>query len=510
MNENSRTYNSARNLTMSIVQKIVSIALTFFGRQIFLQVLSVEYLGINGLFADILSMLSLADLGLATAMSFSFYKPLADKDEDKLAALTGFYRKVYNIIAIFIAVAGLALAPFVRHIVNLENDIPYLEAYYLIAVANTVISYLFVYRATIITADQNGSIVAKYSVWTQILKMIVQIGVLLTTGSFMLYCLVTVLGTLGNNLLITRKASKMYSFVRKKVLLDAADKREIFYNIKSMFIYKLATVIFNATDSIFISVLVGTAIVGKYDNYRLTVMNLSMIAFLVFTSLAPSIGNLIAKERPERRLRVFWIMQTATFWIGGFFGFCLFFLMDDFVVLWLGAGFAFDMFTKVAILLNFYMSLTLFPIITFREATGIYQKTKYVMVSAAMLKIALSLFLGTHWGLAGIVLSNPIAKLLTYAWYEPRLLFRDFLGGRASGYLTGHIINFAMLCALVALTHCFLPWGESANWLVWLLKAAVYSLGINAVYYLRFFKTPEFGEIAAIAAGLLKGARGKR
>jgi len=494
---------------MSFVQKLVSIALTFFGRQIFLQVLSIEYLGINGLFTDILSMLSLADLGLAVAMSFSFYKPLAEKDEDKLAALIGFYRRIYNGIAIFIAVAGLALTPFVRLIVNLENDIPYLEAYYLIAVANTVISYLFVYKATIITADQNSSIVSKYSVWTSILKLMAQIAVLLATGSFMLYCLVTVLGTIGYNLLISRKAGMMYPFIKRKARLGAGDKREIFHNIKSMFIYKLATVIFNATDNIFISALIGTAIVGQYENYRLAVMNLSVIAFMFFTALSPSIGNLIAKESPEKRLRVFRITQTATFWIGGFFGFCLFFLLDDFVALWLGSGFVFDALTKTAILLSFYMSLTLFPIIAFREATGLYQKTKYVMIGAALLKIALSIVLGMYWGLAGIVLSSPIAKLVTYAWYEPRLLFRDFLGGKARGYLPGHIINFFMLCGLVAVVHYFLPWGESAGWLSWLLKAAAYTLGINAVYYLRFFKTQEFRDITGIITGLLKNRKGE-
>ena len=509
MNDKSRTYNSARNFTMSVVQKLVSILLTFFGRQIFLQVLTVEYLGINGLFTDILTMLSLADLGLAASMSFSFYKPLAEKDEDKLAALVGFYRKVYNMVAVFIGVAGLALTPFLSFVVNLENDIPYIEVYYLIAVANTVISYLFVYKATIITADQNGSIVAKYSVWTSILKLLLQIAVLLTTGSFMLYSLVTVLCTLGNNLLISRKASRMYAFIKEKVQLSADDRRAIFHNIKSMFIFKLSSVILNGSDNIVISVLISTAIVGKYENYRLAVMNLSMIAFIIFTSLAPSVGNLIAKESPERRLRVFSAMQTATYWIEGFFGFCLFFLLDDFVVLWLGGSFVFDMSTKIAILLNFYLSLTLYPIHAFREATGIYQKTKYAMVAAAVLKIALSLSLCIYFGLAGVVLASVISKLLTYAWYEPKILFRDFLGCSASGYFFRQIINFLMLVGLVALAHFFIHWKECADWPAWLLKAVVYSLGINAIYFLRFYRTPEFRDITDKIAGLLKRIRPK-
>ena len=507
MNDNSRVYNSARNLTMSIVAKVVSIALTFIGRQIFLQVLTVEYLGINGLFANVLSMLSLADMGLATAMSFSFYKPLAERDEDKLAALIGFYRKIYNIIALVVAVVGVALTPFLRFIISLESEIPYIEAYYLIAVANTVISYLFVYKATIITADQKSSIVTKYSVWTAILRLTLQIVVLLTTRSFMVFSLVTVISTIVNNLLITRTANRMYPYIKRNVKLDSADRRDIFKNISSMFIYKVSSVVYKGTDNIFISAIISTAIVGKYENYRLAVSNLSIIALIIFTSLTPSIGNLIAKERPEKRMRVFGIMQTVSYWLGGFFGFCLFFLLDDFVFLWLGGDFVFNLVIKVAILLDFYLQIALYPIIAFREATGIYQKTKYVMVVAAILKIVFSTTLGMYFGLAGIVFATTVSKLLTYAWYEPKVLFRDFLGGKASSYLVKHIINFIMLVACVALTNYIIPWKASADWLEWILKGAVYALIINAIYFFRYFRTPEYRDILEKTADLAKRLR---
>ena len=504
MNNDSRTKNSARNLTMSFIQKVVHILLTFFGRQIFLQILSVEYLGINGLFSNILMMLSLADMGLVTAMSFSFYKPLAEKDEDKLAALIRFYRMIYNVIAAFVGVAGLALTPFLRHVINLENDIPYIEVYYLIAVANTVISYLFVYKATIITADQKHSTVSRITVLTSILRTVLQIVLLYFTRSFMAYCLMSIVGTLINNVVITRKASSMYPFIKRKVKLDPADRKSIFSNIRSMFIYKAAHVLYNGTDNIFISAIIGTAVVGKYENYSLAVTNLSAIALMVFSSLTPSIGNLIAKESPQKRMSVFRTMQTASYWIAGFFVFCLFFLLDDFVVLWLGRAFIFDMTTKIAILLSFYLSLLLYPVVAFREATGIYQKTKYVVVVGAMLKILFSITLGMYWGLAGIALSATISRLLTYAWYEPKVLFRDFLGSRATGYFAGHLINFVMLTACIATAHFLFPWKESAGWLAWGLKGVVYTICINAVYFLRYFRTQEFNEIVKLTKRLLK------
>jgi len=488
---------------MSFIQKLVHIFLTFIGRQIFLQVLSVEYLGVNGLFANIFMMLSLADLGLVTAMSYNFYKPLAEKDETKLAALIGFYKKIYYIIAAFVAVAGLSLAPFLRHVINLENEIPHIEIYYLIALADTVISYLFVYKATIITADQKNSIVSKYTVWISILKMVIQITILLTTGNFLFYCSISIFTTLLNNLLITKKAVALYPFIKRKVRLDSEDSKNIFTNIKSIFVYRIANALYYGTDNIFISALIGTAVVGKYENYQLAVTNLSAIALMAFGSLTPSIGNLVAKERPEKRMSIFITMQTISCWLAGFFGFCLFFLLDDFVVLWLGGSFIFDFYTKLAILINFYLALTLYPIVAFREATGIYQKTKYVVAAGAALKIIFSIIFGMYWGLPGIVFATTSSRLLTYAWYEPKILFRDFLGGRAADYAIGHLINFTLMSACIAFTYFIIPLYECAGWAQWLVKAVVCAVFINAIYFARYFKTKEFKKIVIITKRLL-------
>jgi len=489
---------------MEIAQKFISIILTFVGRQIFLQVLSVEYLGIRGLFGDVLGMLTLADLGLATAMAFTFFKPLAEKDENKLAALIQFYRKVCNVIAAIIAIVGVALTPFLRYIINIETDIPNIEVYYLITLANTVISYLFVYKATIITADQNARIITKYQMWTSVIKLTLQIVVLLIVGSYLVYCLVALSSTFATNLLISRKANKLYPFIKRKVKLAALEKQIVFKNIKSMAVFKIADVFIRGTDSILISVFVTTAIVGKYSNYVLAVSSLRHIAYVTFISLSASIGNLLAQETPEKRLRVFRLMQTVSYWVSGFFVFCLFFLLDDFVTLWLGPEFVFDIFTKLAVLLSFYLAIVMFPIYAFREATGMYQKTKYVMVATAVLKNVLAILLGIRFGLVGIIMASFFAKSLTYVWYETKILFRDFLQSRASSYLLGHLLNLCMLSGCIALIHFFFPLQPSANFFQWLVRGIVYTTVINIIYVIRHFNTDEFRYFASKAKEVVK------
>ncbi|HFI2436952.1 TPA: transporter, partial [Streptococcus suis] len=154
--ESSRTSNSVKNVISNFSYQILLIILGFVSRTIFLRVLSIEYLGIQGLFSDILSLLSMADLGFNTAMTFSLYKPLAEKDTNTISGLINFYKKVYRIIAITIFLIGVLLIPFLKFIVNLENTLPHISLYYFLYLLNTVASYLVVYKTIILQADQKA------------------------------------------------------------------------------------------------------------------------------------------------------------------------------------------------------------------------------------------------------------------------------------------------------------------------------------------------------------------
>ena len=141
---NSRTRNSLKNIFASVSYQVINLVLSFVSRTVFIQVLGVGFLGISGLFNDVLSMLNLAELGFGTAMTYSMYKPLAENDYETLAGLTNFYKKVYRTIAASIAIIGLILIPFLPYIVNLENNIPHIELYYVLFLAGNIASYLVV------------------------------------------------------------------------------------------------------------------------------------------------------------------------------------------------------------------------------------------------------------------------------------------------------------------------------------------------------------------------------
>lgn len=434
MESGSRTSNSFKNIIYSIGNNILILLLGFVSRSVFLYCLSVDYLGIQGLFGDILSMLSLADLGFGTAMTYSMYKPLADKDYDKLAGLTTFYKKVYNLIALTVTVVGVSLVPFLKYLVKLENELPHLTLYYLLFLANSIASYLVIYKTCVLSADQKSYIITKYNGIFQIIRTIAMIIVLLLTRNYILYLCVQVLFTYINNFYVSHVAEKQYPFIKKKVELSRDETKGIFSNIGSVFLYKISGVLITATDNTLISVIIGTAFVGFYSNYTMVVAKVSAIINTVFYSLTASLGNLIVKENEEKRYEIYKSMQSVSTILSSFSFVCVMCLIQNLIKVWLGQEFVLSYLVVIAMSVNFYFSIILLPIWVFREATGLYRETRFVMLLTAALNIVLSIVLGNSIGLAGIIFATSLSRLLTYFWYEPRLLFSKYFGRSSSVY----------------------------------------------------------------------------
>ncbi|WP_418718741.1 lipopolysaccharide biosynthesis protein [Candidatus Allofournierella merdipullorum] len=446
--QSSRTISSIRNAAYGLLNQLVILVLGFVSRTVFLHFLNETYLGINSLFSEILSMLSLADLGLATVMAYTFYKPLAENDGDKINALLAFYKNVYRLIAAVVSVVGLLLLPFLGLIVNTAQPVEGLRIYYLLFLSKTVISYLFVYKTTILTADQKGYLVSNVSTITKIATVACQITAIIITKNFVVYLLVEIFFTWFNNYLCAKRADRLYHPSVPAMALDAREKKEIFFNIKAGFIYKLSSVLLNSTDNTLISVLLSTELVGLYSNYGMVFSRLSMFVNIFFSSLAASVGNLIVLSDKKNTYRVFSTIQIIGFSISTITSVCCFVLMSDFVKLWIGEKYVFGMDVLIACVLNYYFSIALQPLWIYRDATGLYKKTKYVMLCTAAVNLVLSIALGRVTGLAGIIFASVIARLATYFWYEPCILFKSSFDKKAYHFFLQHAYNFGVTAVL--------------------------------------------------------------
>ena len=300
---NSRTSNVVRNMWVGTFFQVLSLFLGFVSRTIFIRILGSEYLGLNSLFTNVLTILSFAELGIGNAIVFSMYKPLADEDTDKLKKLINFYKKTYTIIGFIILVVGILIIPFIPSIIN---DTPNIKEniylIYLLFLIDTAISYFFSYRTSIISADQKNYIVVMYTYIFKICQIILQLILLYFTKEYMLYLILQVITTFLTNLYLSNKSKKMYPFLKElgNNQLEKKETKKIFDNVKALFIYKLGSVVLNGTDSIIISKYLGLIVLGLYSNYYLLVSAITQILSQLFNAFTSSIGNLFFKKKKKK------------------------------------------------------------------------------------------------------------------------------------------------------------------------------------------------------------------
>lgn len=495
LNSESRTVNASKNAVSAISNKIIILLLTFISRKFFIQYIGIEYLGINGLFANVLTLLSMADLGLGTAINVCLYKPIAQNDTRKITALLNYFKILYRYIAIGVSLIGIALIPFLKYLVNMDSKIPYLYVYYIVFVLKNAASYLFVYKSSLLRADQKTYVINKVEVIINVIKVTAQFLTVVIWKSYFIYIVLDVLAIIFQNMIVSRKADLQYNFLNKKEELSNAEKKNIFTDISSVFLYKVSWSLLNGTDNILMSVIVGTIYVGLYSNYYTITSNLETFIALLFTSLTASVGNLVATSNEENRYKTFKTMQMVSFWICGFVCTCLLFLMQDFIQIWLGKEFLLDKLTLIAIVLNVFFSICMRPVWTFREGTGMYKQIRYIMFITAILNLILSIILGKWLGVSGIIFATSISKLLTYFWYEPNILFRNFFKVKPYNYYLDYLKNSMLMAICIILCFISTKYFVKITIINWIIKALICVGVVNIIYFLRYFKTEEFFSI---------------
>lgn len=500
----SRTRSSVLNVISGTLLQGVFVVLSFICRTVFIRTLSVDYLGINGLFSNILTVLSLAELGVGNAIIFDMYKPLAIGDQARLTALINYYRKLYNIIAAVVAILGLLLVPFLKYLVRTSVPLDRVTEYYLLYLANTVVSYLIVYKTSIISADQKSYWLNLIRMVFIILQNILQIIVLVVWHSFILYILMQVICSLLINMIGAGLATKMYPFIRGKEKLPAQSRRRIWTNIRSFFIYQLGGAVLNNTDNILISIILGTACVGYYSNYSLLISTVAGFTSMVFVAVQASVGNLNVEKDPKKQLFIFKVLNLISFWLYGFCVVCFIILFQDFIRLWIGKKFLLDMFSICMAVCTFYLQGVLYPIWCYRNTTGLFRQTKFIMLFASAINLILSVWLGYAIGLAGILLATVIARLSTNIWFEPTVLYHIYFHKKVSRYFILQAFYLLLLLVTVGITFLSTRWINGTTIVGFIGKMVLCLIIPNLIFFVTLRKTRPFRYIQKHMLGKLK------
>lgn len=421
----SRSVNSLRNVSFGFAQQLTTLVLAFATRTIFVRKLGAEYTGVNGLYTNILTLLSLAELGVGNVLTYSLYGALHDKNHKKLNQLISYYRKLYRYIAAAVTVVGLAIVPFLGQLV--KSGLPHNEVvlYYLLFLCNSVVSYFVMFKVTLLRADQKEYIRNIVATVCLLLQYVLQIFFLYINNNYTIYLVIQIFFTILQNVICNAIANKEYPFLKEYTKeTNLIDKKGLISNVKSMFVYKVSNVVVTSTDNILISMLLGTIYVGFYSNYSMIINYIATFINLMITGLIASLGNLNADNDAEHSYSVFKGMVYLFGIITIFCTVCVLNAIQGFIPIWVGSEYVLGKDVLIAILATFYVTHAFDPTWMFCETMGLFNERKSAMVVNAVLNIVLSVVLAKPFGMAGILGATAIARVVTIAWWEPYILFK--------------------------------------------------------------------------------------
>jgi O-antigen/teichoic acid export membrane protein len=436
-----RVQNSLNNMIFGLTGQVISLLMGFLVRTVFIKTLGIEYLGIGGLFTSILTMLSLANLGFDTAIIYSLYQPLAEKDIYKIKALMNLYEKAYRIIGIIVLSIGLIIMPFIPSFIGRQTNIENIKFIYILFLINSVLSYYFVYKQSIIIADQHNYIISKIHSVFIILSNVIQVILLISMKDYIWILIFQIIIRVSENISISRKADKLYPFLRERdnIELSIKEKKIFFQNLYSLILYKISGVVISGTDNIVISRFVGISWVGLYSNYLLITDTLNTFLGYIFYSVTASVGNLNVKESKEKKYLIFRVLRLLNFWIYGFLSICLWNLLNPFISIWIGSQFTMSKLIVFSMITNFYTCGMQNTCTTFRDTTGLFKNGKYRPIYAAIINIGASILLAKLIGVAGVLLGTVISRLSTYFWYDPFIIYRKIFQRSVKEYFIRYI-----------------------------------------------------------------------
>lgn len=494
MNNNSRVKNSIINSIYASGSQIITLVLTFIVRTVFIRKLSVEYLGVNGLFSNIITMLSLADLGIGISIPYTLYKPLADNNKEKIKALMSLYSKIYNLIGIIVLVIGIAITPFLSYIIKEMPNIPNIQLIYILFVLNSALSYFFIYKKLLLDSDQKGYIASKIIMNVTIIKSILEIIVLYTTRNYILYLSVSIITILFQNIIISMKCNKMYPYIKEKTKqkVEKSDITELKKNTIALIFYRLGTVVMNGTDNIVISKYIGIAMVGIYSNYLMIINAITKIVSQIFDAITASIGNMVVTTDSNKSEDILYKLQFLNFWLYTFFSVCVTVLINPFIKIWAGDEYVLSVVVAFIIGLNLYVYGMQSVVSSYRNAYGLFIQGKYRPIIMSIANIILSILLVRILGIFGVILSNVICRLFIMGIYDPIVVFKYGIKNTPKKYYINYIKYLTIYVILSTIGLVIISKISIPNYIIWGIVAIVVSILINIILIILFYRTQNF------------------
>lgn len=488
-----RTKNSIKNAISGMLLQVSTIFLSFFSRKIFLTYLGIENLGLNSLLNSVISVLSLSELGVYSAMTYALYEPLKDKDWFAISHIMTLFKRIYSIIAFVILTLGACLIPFLTYIVGeTELSYSYIVYIYILTVIQAASTYFFSYKRSLIAADQKEYKIYKLDIIVKYLTVFGGIAVVVLTKSFPVFLYFSIIAGLANNIAMSIIVDKEYPEVKYNVSGSESVKyrKKLFVDVRYLFLNRLSGTISSSADNILLSMFSGLSYTGKYSNYHSINTNIEKVINSVSYGCSASMGNLLANKEYENAKRILKEITFLVFCIVCICCNCLVTVSTPFVAWLFGSEYVISNHFLIILIVIFYLRTMRYPGMIATDATGMFKIDKNVAILAMVLNIVSSIIFAYGIGYIGIFYGTIAAQLVVLGG-KLYVFYRRYL----KESIIPHAIYVLKLSCFTVAT-CALSWISCSNLYIKneFLGIVVYgmlSLLISCLMIFAFFRKSE-------------------
>ena len=507
--KSERKKSSFKNMITAVSSNILTIIVGLVAQAIFIKILGSEYLGLNGLFSNVISMLGIVELGMGSAIIYNMYKPIAEEDHEKIKSLMQFYKKSYRIITLIISIIGIMIIPFIKYIVDIESVTVGINVYlvYILFLLETICSYILSYKRSMLYADQKEYITNIIHMGYTILVNTMQLTFLYFTHDYYLYLIIKVMMRLVENIVISSYVNRRYSYLldNNVTKLDSKTEKDIFQKIKALFFHKIGTFIVSGTDNIIISKYLGLVTVGLYSNYYMIINAVQTVINHIIQATRASVGNLLVTESKTKQFDIFNKIRFVNFWISCFSSICIFVIMDSFITIWIGYKFVLPTKVLLVLVINFFIVSSRSTYGAFKEAAGIFYEDRFVPIIESLLNIVLSIIFVKKFGLMGVFMGTIASGLVLWCYSYPKYVYNKLFGRKISDYIKETIYYFIIFILIAGFTYSLAILISFDNVYLQFISNVLIALIVpNVIMLLLFSKDENFKYFINMLKGLKK------
>ncbi len=433
----SRVHKSFLNAKVNLVFYFITLFVSFFSRKVFLDCLGADFMGLAGTVGNLLSFLNMAELGIGSSIGYVLYKPIFEKDREKINGVISVLGYLYRIVGTIILCSGIILSFFLPLIFkDVSIDISVIYFVYYSFLIGTLFGYFVNYRYTLFGADQRNYLVTAYFQTANIIKTLIQMGLAYYTKNYYLWAIIELSFGILYCFILNWKTNQVYPWLKTSYRTGKLKRKEydiILVKARQLFVHQIGSLGRYKVLPFLIYAYSSLSAVAYYANYTLIVDKVNAILNNVLNSTGAGVGNMIAEGDKDKIMDVYWQLTSLRYFLSGVLVFGLYHLIEPFVSTWLGPEYIMGKPVLILILINTFIVQVRGTNDQFIYGYGLFADT-WAPIVTFVLTIGAAVLCGMKWGLAGVLAGDTISGLLIIYIWKPYYLFSSGFKLSVIGY----------------------------------------------------------------------------